>query len=210
MARPTNTTGYPGKSIYRTPLTTAGQQEIVSTGATLDLYGRLIAEQGSSMTMGGNINFTTDAKITANGRMLRSVVEHTSFVAALPSTISQGFGVKIIRSTDDHSFFIPAPSKTGVELKLVLVTSTKGAGVNNAVTKFIVTTKAGKGRFGTSGRSISFTTCANWKRGLTVDLIGTTGVFGAKKSWIVTNVWPYSSGAPAGLTGQYTLSSSTA
>jgi len=209
MARPTDSTGYPGKSIYRTPLTTDGQYMVASSGATIDIYGKFIGEAGSSMTIGGKATFTTGAALTIDANVTNKSVQYTSHAAAMPTTLNPGWGVKVINSTDDRLFYIPAPSKSGAQLKLVLVTSTNGAGVNNAVTRFVVTTKLGKGRFYSSGRMIALTTCANWKRGVSVDLVGTTSVFGARRSWILTNIWPYSSGAPAALVQQVTLTTTT-
>lgn len=219
MARPTNTTGYPEKSIYRTLLTSDGQVQVVSSGATLDIYGKFIAETGSSMQLGGNISGSpalTGTMTVGSGGVLRDssngefrfagLVHHTS-----NSTEISNHGVKFVHSTEDIKMTIGAPV-TGSWVKLVMIPSTI-IGTDNSAITVIVTTKTGKGRIiGTSCRQVTFSTNFKAQFSKTIELVGSTRLFaGAKRLWVLANAFGQSSQASqADAVGMFTVSSSTA
>ncbi|MEO5366050.1 MAG: hypothetical protein H7831_06795 [Magnetococcus sp. WYHC-3] len=199
MARPTNTTGFNYKGIYRTPLTTGGQTLVNSSGCTIDNYGKFITEIGSSMQLNGMITSTTNAKVKLVG------VTYTSNTNEIPNS-----GFHIIHSTEDIKMRVAAPV-TGSWVKLITIPSTKIA-LDNCAIKFIVTTNAGrKGRIcGSSGRMVTMSTNATGKKGSkAIELVGTTKFYGVAL-WVIAGTYgPSSQNSPADALGNLTVSSAT-
>jgi len=158
------------------------------------VYNRQYSTEGQTQTVssGAFLLVEKGGTIDNRGQMLNSVVNHTS-----NSTEISNHGIKLLPSSEDIKMTI-APPVTGSMVKLVMASVNPAK--DNTVYTFIVT---GAGRFGSTGRQISFTTHAATPLGKFAELTGST--LGSAPSWYVSNAGPGSTdGGPL-----YTVSSST-
>ncbi len=144
MAAPTYTTGYPAKSIYRTPLSSEGQEMIWSSGSKARFLGgsQGVIEAGSTFQVSGKIEVKTGGEIeleagstmnVESGAVIRfsarAAVKNSPIVTYTCSTLALDRWDKFVRigSSVSQIWKLPRPQSSciGIE-KFVLFASPKG------------------------------------------------------------------------------------
>lgn len=144
MAAPSYTTGYPAKSVYRTPLSSEGQEMIWSSGAKARFLGgsQGIIEAGSTFQVSGKIEVKTGGEIeleagstmnVESGAVIRfsarAAIKNSPVVTYTCSTATLNPWDRFARIGSSNSFIwkLPKPQSScvGIE-KFILFASPKG------------------------------------------------------------------------------------